>query len=79
MVAPASVTESGEAWLMVGDSNNGRVQVLTRPGAVVLVLKACVAVTQLGVCLPGVTTCVATGAVLVTDRYDHRVVSWRLG
>jgi tripartite motif-containing protein 71 len=76
--ASASVTGSGEAWLVVGDSDNGRVQVLTRLGAVVRVLMAGDGVTPLRSYLPGVTMCVATGEVLVTDYYNHRVVSWRL-
>jgi hypothetical protein len=54
------------------------VQVLTRLGAVVRVLMACDGVTRLNSQLPGVTMCVATGEVLVTDVYNHRVVSWRL-
>jgi DNA-binding beta-propeller fold protein YncE len=77
-VASASVTGSGEAWLVVGDSGNGRVQVLTRLGAVVRVLMACDGVTPLGGYLAGVAVCVATGEVLVTDLYNHRVVSWCL-
>jgi hypothetical protein len=34
-VVSSEVTGSGEAWLVVGDSRNGRVQVLTLQGAVV--------------------------------------------
>jgi hypothetical protein len=77
-VASASVTGSGEAWLVVGESGNDRVQVLTRLGAVVHVLQACDGVTPLGGILGGVTVCVATGEVLLTDYYNPRVVSWRL-
>ncbi len=77
-VASASATGSGEAWLVVGDSGNDRVQVLTRLGAVVRVLMVCDGVTQLGGYLPGVAVYVATGEVLVTDFHNHRVVSWRL-
>ncbi len=77
-VASASVTGSGEAWLVVGESGNGRVHVLTQLGAVVRVLKICDGVTPLGDYLAGVAVCVATGEVLVTDYHNHRVVSWRL-
>ncbi len=77
-IASASVTGSGEVWLVVGDSGNGRVQVLTRLGAVVRVLIPGDSVTPLGCHLAGVTMCVATGEVLVTDYHNHRVVSWRL-
>jgi hypothetical protein len=77
-VASASVTGSGEAWLVVGDSSNYRVQVLTRLGAVVRVLMADYGVGRLGACLGGVTVCAATGEVLVTDTRNYRVVSWRL-
>jgi tripartite motif-containing protein 71 len=76
VVASASVTGSGEAWLVVGDSHNHRVQVLTRLGAVVRVLVAGDGVVSLGDFLSGVTVC-ATGEVLVTDTNNHRVVSWR--
>jgi hypothetical protein len=72
------VAESGEAWLVVGDSNNCRVQVLTRLGAVVRVLMAGDGVTPLGYWLPGLNVCAATAEVLVTDFLNHRVVSWRL-
>jgi hypothetical protein len=65
--------------LVVGDSGNDRVQVLTQLGAVVHVLQACDGVTRLGGILGGVTVCVATGEVLLTDYHNHRVVSWRLG
>ncbi len=78
VVASASVTGSGEVWLVVGDSGNGRVQVLTRLGAVVRVLMACDGVTPFRGYLAGVTISVATGEVLVTDHHNHRVVSWRL-
>jgi hypothetical protein len=56
------------------------VQVLTRLGAVVRVLMpvACDGVTPLGDWLPGLNVCAATGEVLVTDHFNHRVVSWRL-
>jgi hypothetical protein len=49
-MASASVMGSGDTWLVVGDSYNDRVQMLTRLGAVVRVLKLKVGdgVTQLG-------------------------------
>jgi hypothetical protein len=74
----SEVTGSGEAWLVVGDSGNGRVQVLTLQGAVVRVLKPDDGIGSLGDSLFGVTVCVATREVLVTDPKSHRVVSWRL-
>ena len=76
-VVSSEVTGSGEAWLMVGD-DNCRVQVLTLVGAVVRVLVACDGVGPLSHRLDGVTVCVATGEVLVSDTRHHRVVSWRL-
>jgi tripartite motif-containing protein 71 len=76
-VVPARSTGSDEAWLVVVDSWNHRVQVLTRTGTVVRVLQGN-AVIKFGSLLSGVTVCIGTGEVLVTDRYSHRVVSWRL-
>ncbi len=74
----SEVTESGEAWLVVGDGNNLRVQVLTLVGAVVRVLVSGDGVGPLGNWLDGVTVCFATGEELVSDTHNHRVVSWRL-
>ena len=76
-VVPARSTGTDEAWLVVADSVNHRVQVLTRTGTVVRVLQGD-AVIQLGNWLYGVTVCIGTGEVLVTDDQNHRVVSWRL-
>jgi tripartite motif-containing protein 71 len=76
-VVPARSTGTDEAWLVVGDSSNHRVQVLTRTGTVVRVLQGD-AVIKLGDWLYGVTVCIGTGEVLVTDYNNHRVVSWRL-
>ncbi len=76
-VVSSEVTGSGEAWLVVGD-NNRRVQVLTLLGAVVRVLVAGDDVGPLSDRLSGLTVCVATGEVLMSDTYNHRVVSWRL-
>jgi hypothetical protein len=76
-VVPARATGSDEAWLVVADEENCRVQVLTRTGMVVRVLQGDV-VTQLSMSLHGVTVCLGTGEVLVTDCDHHRVVSWRL-
>jgi hypothetical protein len=77
-VVSSRLTGSEEAWLVVGDSNNYRVQVLTLLGAVVRVLVACDGVGLLSNVLISVTVCVATGEVLVSDTANHRVVSWRL-
>ena len=77
-VVSSLLTGSGEAWLVVGDSENHRVQVLTLLGVVVRVLAAGDGVGPLGDLLPGVTVCEATGEVLVSDTDNHRVVSWRL-
>jgi tripartite motif-containing protein 71 len=76
-VVPARSTGSGKAWLVVADSHNYRVQMLTRTGTVVRVLQGD-AVIKLGIWLYGVTVCLGTGEVLVTDYQNHRVVSWRL-
>jgi hypothetical protein len=76
-VVPARATGSDEAWLVVADSVNRRMQILTRAGLVVRVLQGD-AVIQLSNGLPGVTVCLGTGEVLVTDQFNHRVVSWRL-
>ncbi len=75
-VVPARATGNDEAWLVVADSSNHRVQVLTRLGRVVRVLQGDAVIT-LGL-LAGVTVCVSTWEVLVTDRENHRVVSWRI-
>ena len=76
-VVPARSTGTDEAWLVVTDSGNHRVQVLTRTGTVVRVLQGD-AVIKLGNYLSAVTVCIGTGEVLVTDRNNRRVVSWRL-
>jgi hypothetical protein len=76
-VVPARSTGTDEAWLLVADSDNHRVQVLTCMGTVVRVLQGD-AVIKFGDWLSGVTVCIGTGEVLVTDRENHRVVSWRL-
>ncbi len=79
-VVSSEVTGSGEAQLVVADSWKHRVQVLTLFGAVVRVLIMAgdgVAPLVQGLST-GVTVCVATGEVLVSDTHNHRVVSWRL-
>ncbi len=76
-VVPARSTGTDESWLVVADSFNQRVQVLTFMGTVVRVLQGD-AVIKLGYWLCGVTVCIGTGEVLVTDNDNHRVVSWRL-
>jgi tripartite motif-containing protein 71 len=76
-VVPALSTGTDESWFVVADSSNYRVQVLTRTGTVVRVLQGD-AVVKLGGWLRGVTVCLGTGEVLVTDRDNHRLVSWRL-
>ncbi len=78
-VVSSRLTWSGEAWLVVGDSNNHRVQVLTWVGVVVRVLVVGDGVGSLDNFLTSVTVSVATGEVLVSDSANHRVVSWRLG
>ncbi len=76
-VVPARSTGSDEAWLVVADSGNHRVQVLTRTGMVVRVLQGDAVIELVNLCC-GVTVCIGTGEVLVTDRDNSRVVSWRL-
>ncbi len=76
-VVPARATGNDEAWLVVADEQNHRVQVLTRTGSVVRILQGD-AVVELSSYLGGVTVCVATGEVLVTDSDNNRLVSWRL-
>jgi tripartite motif-containing protein 71 len=78
-VTVVSVRSTGtdEAWLVVADSGNHRVQVLTCTGTVVRVLQGD-AVIELGNSLYGVTVSIGTGEVLVTDCRSDRVVSWRL-
>jgi hypothetical protein len=77
-VVSSRLTGNDEAWLVVGDSRNHRVQVLTLFGVVVRVLAAGDGVGPLGDTLAGLTVCEATGEVLVSDSENHRVVSWRL-
>jgi hypothetical protein len=76
-VVPARSTGSDEAWVVVADSDNHRVQVLTRTGMVVRLLQGD-AVIKLGNLLCSVTVCIGTGEVLVSDYGNRRVVSWRL-
>jgi hypothetical protein len=76
-VVPSRSTGTDEAWLVVADEGNHRVQILTCTGTVVRVLQGD-AVIKLGDWLSGVTVCLMTGVVLVTDYDNHRVVSWRL-
>ncbi len=76
-VVPARSTGSDESWLVVADEDNHRVQVLTRTGTVVRMLQDDAVIT-LGNLLGGVTVCIVTGEVLVSDFDNHRVVSWRL-
>ncbi len=76
-VVPARATGSDEAWLVVADSHNRRVQVLMRSGTVVRVLQGD-AVIQLSSGLYGLTVCLGSGEVLMTDYINNRVVSWRL-
>ncbi len=76
-VVPARATGNDEAWLVVADSGNSRVQVLTRTGTVVRILQGD-AVIRLGGNLFGVTVCVSSGEVLAMDHINHRVVSWRI-
>jgi hypothetical protein len=76
-VVPAQAVGNDETWLVVADSDNRRVQVLTCTGTVVRVLQGD-AVIKLGDWLSGVTVCLGTGEVLVTDTSNNRVVSWRL-
>jgi DNA-binding beta-propeller fold protein YncE len=76
-VVPAQSTGTDEPWLVVVDEGNSRVQVLTRTGEVVRVLQGNADI-QLGSLLGGVTVCIWTGEVLVTDTENHRVVAWRL-
>jgi hypothetical protein len=75
-VVPARSMGSDEL-LVVADSGNHCVQILTRMGTVVRVLQGD-AVIKLGGWLRGVTVCIGTGEVLLVDRENHRVVSWRL-
>jgi hypothetical protein len=76
-VVPARATGNDEAWFVVVDANNHRVQALTRTGTVVHVLRGDADI-KLGASLYGLTVCLGTGEVLVTDYDNHRVVSWRL-
>ena len=76
-VVPAHAMGNDEAWLVVADSKNRRVQVLTREGTVIRVLQDD-AVIKLGSWMSSVTVCIGTREVLVTDFNNHRIVSWRL-
>ncbi len=74
-VVPARATGNDETWLVVAD--NKRVQVLTRTGTVVRVLRGDTNIT-LGNWFAGVTVCVSTWQVLVMDQNNHFVVLWRI-
>ena len=76
-VVPVRAAANDEAWFVVADSGNSRVQVLTRTGTVVRVLQGDANIRCDG-SLRGVTVCVSTGEVLVMDATNHRVVSWRI-
>ena len=78
-VVPAQSTGTGEARLVVVDSKYGasRVQLLTPTGDVLRVLQDNADI-KLGSWLGGVTVCIGTGEVLVTDEQEHFVVAWRL-
>jgi hypothetical protein len=76
-VVPAQAVGNDETWLVVADSGNRRVQVLTCTGTVVRVLQGD-AIIKLGGELCSVTVSIGVGEVLVTDRHKDRVVSWRL-
>ncbi len=78
-VVPARATGSDEAWLVVVDEDNCRVQVLTRSGMVVRVLQGDADIgLSYNLSVIGVTVCLGTGEVLATDRGYSCVVSWRL-
>ncbi len=72
---PKAVAVTSTGALVVTDRH--RVQVLTVDGAVVFVLDptAVVGVGRLGRNLYGVTVCVDTDEILVTDCDNHRVVA----
>ncbi len=76
-VVPARATGSNDAWLVVVDVGNRCVLALTRTGTVVRVLQGDATI-PLSNRLFGVTVCLGTGEVLVTDTDNHRVLSWRL-
>ncbi len=72
---PRAVTSTGSGELVVADEH--RVQVLTLDGAVLCVLdpSAVVGVGRLGSNLLGVAMIPGTNEILVTDRFNHRVVA----
>ena len=74
-IFPRAVALTSIGALVVTDQH--RVQVLTVDGAVVCVLDptAVAGVGRLGQYLFGVTVCVDTDEILVTDRDNHRVVA----
>jgi hypothetical protein len=74
-VVPARATGNAEAWLVVADDY--RVQVMTRTGAVLRELRGDADIV-LGHRLDGPTVSVSTREVLVTDRQNHRVLSWHI-
>ncbi len=68
---------TGPAARKAGDRGSSRVQVLTVEGAVLCVLDttSVAGVGRLGYQLPGVTVCMDTGDILVTDWECQRVVA----
>ncbi len=72
---PTAVALTGSGALVVTDDH--RVQVLSVDGAFLCVLDptAVVSVGRLGYKLYGVTVCVGTDDILVTDFKNHRVVA----
>ena len=72
---PRAVAVTSTGALVVTDDH--RVQVLTVDGAVLCMLDptAVAGVGRLGDSLIGVTVCADTDEILVTDRYNHRVVA----
>jgi hypothetical protein len=74
-VVPRQWTQTDEAWLVVADSSNRRVQLLTTAGEVIRVLQG-TPEARLGQWLTGLSFNIMTGEIFVMDHLQACVCAW---